>query len=333
MSQNILIKIGKYLIDSLQIYFSASLELQEELIKNGFYVPRSPDRKIKMPIPIIYSNFRGWLKTPEPITIERLIPPEELGLKPDDLGWTRTVKDGKTAYLIPPEKAYVEVYVKNNTISFDLNILGYHLERASIRGINPEKWTNWLMFYIDLKYIDEIIDALKNYVNINSQSQLNLPEPEKEIQQGGKEVTYYVKVPVRDFSVCMGCFDPVQKYLRKKAEEHCKLYPNLKLCENPIDIINKLRLRLEYDPSTETFAKVGIAKISGKRPQIMVKLASMGPSITIRGVAKSEIKGKARGKLVYCGHKNRRQYIDLDLISFYKALLSTRDYVDKLPKE
>jgi len=30
------------------MYFSASLELQEELIKHGFQVPRSRDSKIKM---------------------------------------------------------------------------------------------------------------------------------------------------------------------------------------------------------------------------------------------------------------------------------------------
>jgi len=60
-----------YLVDSLQIYFAASLELQEELINHGFYVPRSPDRKVIMPVPLIYSNFRGWLKPAEPITIDK----------------------------------------------------------------------------------------------------------------------------------------------------------------------------------------------------------------------------------------------------------------------
>ena len=75
-----------YPVDSLQIYFPASLEIQEELISSGFYVPRSPDGRVLMPVPLIYSNFRGWLKPAEPITIERLIPPEWLGLAPSQLG-------------------------------------------------------------------------------------------------------------------------------------------------------------------------------------------------------------------------------------------------------
>ena len=87
--------IKTYPVDSLQIYFAASLEIQEELINNGFYVPRSPDRKVIMPIPLIYSNFRGWLKPTEPITIERLIPPEWLGLTPSELRWKKTSRDGK----------------------------------------------------------------------------------------------------------------------------------------------------------------------------------------------------------------------------------------------
>ena len=329
MAQNVEgIRVGRYPIDSLQIYFPASLELQEELINNGFCVPRSRDGKVRMPIPIVYSNFRGWVKNPEPITIERLIPLEWLGSNPGKLGWKEVKRGGKRAFIIPQEEVYTEVYVKEDSIIFDLDVKSYHLERASIRGVNPDKWNNWIMFYINLDYIDELISILKNHVKAN----LRLLDPEREVQQGGKEVTYYVEVPVRNFSVCMGCFNLIQKYLYIKAKEHCKKDPRSIPCKNPTETISKLKLRLEYNPSIRTIAKVGIAKISGKRPQIMVKLASEDEKV-IRGVLKEEIRGKARGRLVYCDHKNPRQYIALDLVSFYNALLVTRNYVDKLPKE
>jgi len=156
--------IKGYPVDSLQIYFASSLEIQEELINNGFYVPRSPNKEVIMPVPLIYSNFRGWLKLPEPITIERLIPPEWLGLTPNVLRWMKTARGGKVAYVLPQEEVYVNMGVSGNTVVFDLDIKGYHLERTSIRGVNPDKWTNWAMFYINLDYIDEVINALREYL-------------------------------------------------------------------------------------------------------------------------------------------------------------------------
>jgi len=331
--------IKKYPVDSLQIYFAASLEIQEELINKGFYVPRSPDKKVIMPVPIIYSNFRGWLKQGEPITIERLIPPEWLGLTPSALGWKKTTRDGKDAYILPIEEVYVNIGVSENSIVFDLDIKGYHLERTSIRGVNPEKWTNWAMFYISMEYIDELTSMLEEYLPKSMQASFGslVPgggaEPVREVQQGGKEVTYYVEVPVEDFSFCLGCFDFTQLYLRVKAEEHCKISSSSDVCRKPSKVISELKLRLKYSPTVNTFAKVGIAKISGKRPQIMVKLASTGPKKVIRGVLKPQIEGKARGELTYCDHREKKQYIVLNLVKFYRALTVTRRYVDMLPKE
>ncbi|BAA29672.1 hypothetical protein [Pyrococcus horikoshii] len=313
-------KVGRYLVDSLQIYFPASLEIQEELINNGFYVPRSPDRKVSMPIPIVYSDFGGRV-----ISIERLIPPEWLEISPEQLGWEETYLENKRGFKLPKEEVYVDVSISNDSIIFELDVKNYHLERTSIRGINPEKWKNWVMFYIDLKYVDEFINALREHIPAFE----NKTRVIREKQQGGKEVTYYAKVNVKNFSLCLGCFDLAQRYLQIKAKEHCNIYPGSPTCN---DSLSKLKLRLEYDPSITTFAKVGIAKISGKRPQIMVKLTSTETK-TIRGILKPEIKGKARGKLVYCDHREKRQYIALDLFDFYKALVSTKKYEGKLPTD
>ena len=146
-------------------------------------------------------------------------------------------------------------------------------------------------------------------------------------------MTYYVEVPVKDFSFCLGCFDLAQRYLYVKAKEHCRIDPSSDVCRNPNRVMNKLRLRLKYGSSVNTFAKVGIAKISGKRPQIMIKIASTEPKKVIRGVLKPKVEGKARGELIHCDHKVKKQYVILDLIEFYKALISTKGYINKLPKE
>ncbi|MEM2351448.1 MAG: PhoI, partial [Thermoproteota archaeon] len=109
--------VKRYPVDSLQIYFAASMELQEELIIHGFQVPASRDGKIKTPLPIIYSNFRGWVKEPEPLTDERLIPPEWYGKRVEELGWiylgTILVQRGKgrqrrNAFRLPQEEVYVD---------------------------------------------------------------------------------------------------------------------------------------------------------------------------------------------------------------------------------
>jgi len=332
--------VKRYPIDSLQIYFAASLEIQEELINHGFYVPSDKDERIRMPIPIIYANFRGWLREPEPITIERLIPPAWLGTTDVELGWRHTFRGGKDAYFLPVDEVYTDVCISEGAVIFDLIIKGYHLERTSIRGVNPDKWTNWAMLYIDFNYIDELIDLLKKYISEIPYRSLREPslhvdrlKPQKEVQQRGKEVTYFVPVRVRDFELCMGCFDLAQRYLYFKAKEHCKLEPSSEVCVNTEEVIKKLRLKLKYSPAINTYAKVGVAKIAGKRPQIMVKLASEGPEKVIRGILKPTVRGKARGDLVYCNHEVKRQYVALDLVEFYRALIITRSYVDKLPKE
>ena len=315
----------KYPIDTLQIYFPASLELQEELISKGFKVPMDRYKKVKTPIPIIYSNFRGWLTKPEPITIERIIPPEWYGKKPENLGWEETIREGKKAYYLPPEEVYVNIGFDNKGLMyFKLNIVGYHLERISIRGVNPERWNNWAMFYINAEYFDKLMNLLKEFLNVPLGLKLY---PIREIQQGGKERTYYASpvkgkslgIPVIYYSLCLGCFDTSLLYFRCKAIESGL---------NP-DIVKELKMRITYSPEINAGLKIGVAKIEGKRPQIMFKLASDTP-IQIKGLLKPIIKGKARGKLQYCSHKTKLQLIVAKVVDVYSALAVTEPMLKKI---
>ena len=93
--------------------------------------------------------------------------------------------------------------------------------------------------------------------------------------------------------------------------------------------LNKLKLRLEYNPRINVGLKIGVAKIEGKRHQIMFKLASDTP-IQIKGILKPKIEGKARGKLVCCDHKSKTQIIVAEAKYVYSALLATKPKLDLL---
>lgn len=313
-------------VDSLQIYFPCSLELQSELITHGFKVPADRSGKIKTPIPLIYSNFRGWLKAPEPITSERLIPPEWYGKTPEELGWkpaTHKNKKGAEAYCLPKEEVYVKIGTdEEGRIFFCFDIIGYHLERTSIRVMDPGKWRNWAMFYINAKELDEIVKTL---VSICKQKKQFYPIFES--KQDGKERTYYASpikgeslgIPVVWYSLCLGCFDLSIDYLKHKAIEN-GLIP---------DIVQNLRLRIEYSPHVKAGIKVGVAKIEGKEKQLMFKLCSETP-ITIRGILKETIEGKARGELCFCDHTTKYQIISALAEDVLGAIEATKIYLDRL---
>ncbi|HWQ16754.1 MAG TPA: hypothetical protein VNL13_02865 [Sulfolobales archaeon] len=302
---------------------------RRELTNYGFKIPRSVDGKIETPIPIIYGNFKGWIKQREPITIERLIPPEWLGLKPHELGWRETEYKGKRAFHILTEEVYVDIgYGDEGNVYLKLDAKGYHLERVSIRGVNPEKWNNWAMFYINAKCYDELLELLKDLAGT---SPTPIPiQVGREILQGGKEVTYYaytpkrrdVGIPIEGFSLCLGCFSLAFTYFKAKSKENGV----------PPDIVDRVRFRLNYDPSINTGLKVGVAKIIGKNPQIMFKLASNTPK-QIRGILRDFVKGKARGRLSYCDHRDKAQFIVINGRLLYTALSAAEQYLSKLPSD
>ncbi|MEM2913652.1 MAG: PhoI [Candidatus Bathyarchaeia archaeon] len=300
--------IGTYDIESLQIYFPASLELQEELINAGFRVPKPT------PLPIIYANFRGWVSEKPPITIERLIHPSRYGRSPSDLGWERTIKDGKEAYIIPEERSTLEVELDEAMKEARLIIKPekYHVERTSIRQTGPEKWSNWTMFYLSIRDMLDLTERLMNKIVLPQDLCRKTMLITREVQQGGKEETYFCElervkgIPVKDFSLCMGCFDQVIDYLTNEVGNK--------------EIVGKLKLRLNYAPDVGGFAKIGLARIEGKMPQFMFKLASHPKEKAIRGILKDVIRGKPRGALSYCSHEDKNHYITVDSSLLLRAL-------------
>lgn len=314
--------IGTYNIESLQIYFPASLEIQEELIRAGFKVPKPT------PIPIVYANFRGWVAEKPPITIERLILPSRYGKSHLNLGWERTLREGKEAYIIPEEKSILEVELDEERKEIGLIIKPevYHIERTSIRQIGPEKWTNWVMFYLNVKDMLNLTGKLLGKVKLPDDLCNKPIFISREVQQGGKEETYFCGlekrggIPVKDFSFCMGCFNQIVNYLINEVKDE--------------GIVNTLKLRLSYTPEIRGFAKIGLARIEGKMPQFMFKLASFPIEKSIKGILKDTVRGKARGSLICCSHEKRHHYISLDSNLFLRALCCIKRIIKgDMPKD
>ncbi len=290
--------VTKYPAETIQIYFPASLELQEELINNGFSVPKPT------PIPIVYINFRGWIKSKPPVTIERLIEPSRYGVNPVDMNWISTALRGKQAYEIPPEESFTSFeMIGERKLKIGIHAIKYHLERTSIRGINPNKWNNWCMAYVSLQDAQDLRAKLSNAGVKPSISE----RPKKEVQQGGKEETFYLPVKVYDFKLCLGCFGYALEYLRSEAKRQS------------LDIdIAQLRLTLRKGEEN-TFLKAGTSQMEGKRLQFMMKLASFD-QILIKGILKPTIEGKPRGFLELCNHTQGEQFIIVDASQFLAAL-------------
>ena len=292
--------LAEYPVETVQIYFPASLELQEELIKNGFRVPKPT------PIPIIYINFKGWIVKPPPITIERLIQPSRYGKSFAEMNWVKTSLRGKEAYQIPPDECYVGYnLLQGNKLEIRINPIKYHLERISIRGVNPDKWNNWAMAYISSSDAKNLRQRL---LKANVKPSFS-GRPKREIQQGGKEQTSYVPISVVDFQLCLGCFEQCLEYLKLEAV-------NQSLEVN----VAKLRLRLRKGEEN-SFLKVGTSQMEGKHLQLMIKLASFDRKI-IQGVLKPVLEGKPRGTLEFCEHSKKELFIVTDASEFLGALES-----------
>ena len=138
--------VGEYSLESLQIYFNGSLEIQEEMIKKGFRVP------LITPLPIIYGDMAGYEdnRTSRPALKAAILHPTKYGKTFEEMGWM----DAGRRIIIPHETAKLALtlekinsnYLLHLSPKFEPNMCGYHLEKASYRGINPTNWKNWGAF-------------------------------------------------------------------------------------------------------------------------------------------------------------------------------------------
>ncbi|MFX0198238.1 MAG: hypothetical protein ACFFCW_19135 [Candidatus Hodarchaeota archaeon] len=322
--------VGQYPLESLQIYFNSSLEIQEEMIKKGFYVP------LVTPLPIIYGDMAGYEDNRSSRTALKaaILHPSKYGKTLEAMGWTDTGRK----IVIPHEKAKLVLKLENTdlkpllriTPKFEPNLPGYHLEKASYRQINPTSWKNWAAFYISTTDLVEIVDDLS--VKIGFPRKLHTKKVylkrEKLPKGGGHEDTYFMSfdkerygIQQYSYSLCMGCWNYVNDYLEHQVEEH----ERMKLGKPNKDV----KLRLEKDPDVPVRLKIGLSKMTEKRPQFMIKFSTVPTALkTITGIDRDgkpiTIEGKPRGKCVSCAHKKRINELVLDAYEFLRVACATR---------
>ena len=328
--------IGEYDLESLQIYFNGSLEIQEEMIRKGFHVP------LMTPLPIIYGDMAGYEddRTSRTALKAAILHPNRYDKTLEKMGWT----DAGRKIIVPHEKAKLVLKLERTdsklllhfSPKFELGFPGYHLEKASYRGINPTRWKNWAAFYTNISDLVKIVNHLSRKIGFPKEqcSRRVYLKHEKLPKGGGHEDTYFVGfngerhgIEPLSYSLCMGCWDYVMDYLEHEVKEH----ERRGLKKPNIDA----KLRLEKDPNVPVRLKIGLSKMTEKRPQFMMKFSTVPTaSKTIAGIDREgkpiTIEGKPRGRCVSCSHKKRINEVVMDAYEFLRAACATRRFYFKM---
>jgi len=250
--------IGEYDLESLQIFFNGSLEIQEEMIRKGFHVP------LVTPLPIIYGDMAGYKddRTSRTALKAAILHPNRYGKTMEEMGWA----DAGRKIIVPHERAKLLLKLERTdsgpllhfSPKFEPGFPGYHLEKASYRGINPTSWKNWAAFYTNIRDLVKIVDHLSGKIGFPKElcSKRVYLKHEKLPKGGGHEDTYFVSfnrerygIEPNSYSLCMGCWDCVMDYLEHEVKEH-----EMRGLEKPsIDA----KLRLEKDPGVPVRLKIG----------------------------------------------------------------------------
>jgi len=219
---------------------------------------------------------------------------------------------------------------------FERNLPGYHLEKASYRGINPTNWKNWAAFYVNITDLVKIVDDLSSKIGFPKKlrSKKVFLKHEKLPKGGGHEDTYFLSfneerygIQPYSYSLCMGCWDYVIDYLEQQVKEHERM--NLGTPSKDV------KMRLENDPNVPIRLKIGLSKMTEKRPQFMIKFSTIPTALrTITGINREgepiKIEGKPRGKCVSCDHQKRINELVIDAYEFLKAACAIRHFFFKM---
>lgn len=326
-------RIGEYVLDSIQLYFNASLEIQEELINHGFRVP------LETPLPIVYGNVSGYLdgRTSRLAVRAAILDPTKYGKTISQMGWKEIGRR------IEIKREYAKLLLETSSrggeeliiISpkFEENTPSYHLEKASYRGVSQTYWKNWAGYYLSLDELKRMAEDIQSRFGNRLPSQKVYWTHEKLPKGGGHEDTYFVSfdpnkrgIEPHSYSICMGCWDNVTKYLETEAERYSKIG----LPRPDLDV----KLRLEKDKDVPIRMKIGLAKMDEKRSQFMIKFSTVPTAIKrIQGIDEEgkriPIEGKPRGRLVSCNHKRYFHEVLFEAGSFIVAIRSAYNFMKK----
>lgn len=259
-----------------QVFFPASLEIQEELLKAGFKVPYDKESGRKTPVPVVVSSSE-----PRKIRESRLLKAREYE------------NDGKFA-LLPEERAVLELDVtEKGFLVLKPKPMEYHLEEMGFLSVPPRLWGTWASFSLPFSVYEDIVEEFSAFKD----------EEVKGIQLASKgsgsriEVYAYkgrsrkdLGIPVFGYALGLHGLTLADEYLRKKAVEN----------EVPEERLRYLKLGLKKRKETKAGLKVGMVWENGKPSEITLKLTTTEPRIRIQGLY-GELIGKSRGELTRTG--------------------------------
>ncbi|ASJ13206.1 hypothetical protein [Thermococcus thioreducens] len=260
-------------LERMGVFFPASLEIQEELLKAGFKVPYDKGSGRKTPIPVVVSSREG-----RRIRRSRL-------LKAKDFE-----SDGKFA-LVQGERTLMELELtERGFLVLRPKPIEYHLEEIGFTSIPPRVWGTWASFSIPFSAYDELADFLGDFRKDNGNGFYTASRG-----SGGRIEVYAYKgrskkdlgIPVFGYSLGLHGLTLFEEYLGEKAEEN----------DVPKERLRYLKLGLKKRKETKTGLKVGIVWENGRPVEITLKLSTTEPRIRIQGLY-GELVGKSRGELV-----------------------------------
>lgn len=289
--------LGSYPLESLQIFFPASLEIQEELLKAGFRVPYDKESKIETPIPVVCAFNR------------------EMKIQKKRLLLANKFEEDGDFCVLPKEEAFLNMSVYNDKyLSLAFALSAYHLERLTFTSVPPRLWRSWVTFYLNFENFEDLIGKLEKFI----EKSLELPIA-AENKKNGKEIAIYaykgrfyrdLGIPVLSYNLNLGSLKLAKEYFRQKAKEN-----GIKE-----DVLRFLKLGLRKEKRTKAGLRIGLTWKNGKPSRIFLKLTSDSPKIKINGLY-GELVGKSRGTL----SNIEKQEIVVRVDEFYSALLSVRN--------
>lgn len=308
--------LGKYVLDTLQIYFPWDDDLYTFLKNNGL-MSKNPNLKV---LPLIYSDNCVSTQGVQQIKRNYVIDPSLYGLSAAQLGWQRV---GAKEFVIPAERPQLHVIPENEAIRFKIvpKVDGkneYHIE-YSVMSAFGKLYSNWVALYLPINSAKEfiqktIIHYQHIYRDIKEPIYLNV-----ESQQRQREQMHWTPVKVISYCFSLAEFDYAVQYLRTsgvKGNMPALIYDsNNPQCTQLMKPYIKLGI-------VETREEVGFWP---RNVQLVMKLAQDKIIIGNRGK-----KIKVKGLIDNSGVKEN--YIKVQASDFLEALAKLRAWYNSQPQ-
>ena len=279
------IRVGSYILDTLQMYFSWDDDLYTYFKERGLGQSGMLSKKL----PLIYTDNCESTTGVHERKRKYLISPEYFGESYEELGWTPTER--KTEPIIPSEKPVVNISLINNGEDLEFRICPrvdekeqYHLEYSSMSAFG-RMYTNWSIIVLTMKDFHDLLSRLKTLLPETPSGFIDVPI-HVEKKQAQRERLVFVEVPIKSYKFSMGEFLYMRKYFELNGVTG-KL-PSLIFKDKP-----------SYRQVMDPVLKVGFVHTTEdqcfevRKPQCAMKIAQPKVTITKRGK-----KGKVKGKIV-----------------------------------